>query len=135
MYKHPGNSAFKMGQPTISNKQKMANNVKTHEECQICGRMVKRLKDHMKIHNELKQFKCELCEKGFTQSRYLYRHMRTHTGSKPFKCELCEKGFTKSSNLSRHMRIHTGAKPFKCELCEKEFTQSGQLSKHKRSHN
>jgi hypothetical protein len=32
--------------------------------------------------------------------------MRVHTGAKPFKCEICEKCFSEKSNLKTHVKIH-----------------------------
>ena len=45
------------------------------EECQICGKAVKWLNIHMKIHNsDLKAFKCGYCEKGFKTKSELTVH-------------------------------------------------------------
>ena len=38
---------------------------KKKPECQICGKGVMNMTRHMKIHNELKPFKCEYCERNF----------------------------------------------------------------------
>ena len=59
----------------------------------------------------MKSYKCNLCEKRFTQSgnlttHNLTTHKRSHTEVKPFKCDLCDKGFTKYDHLNRHKIIH-----------------------------
>ena len=50
-------------------------------------------------------------------------HKWSYTGEKPLKCELCEKGFTQSGYLTKHKWSDIGAKPFKCDLCENGFTK------------
>ena len=46
-------------------------NEKKKQECQICGKVVRDLKDHMKVHNDKKTFHCEYCEKTFKRKREL----------------------------------------------------------------
>ena len=53
-------------------------NEKNDEECQICGKVTLNLKRHLKIHNELKPFKCEYCEKEFKRTDHLTRHLKIH---------------------------------------------------------
>ncbi|XP_065571172.1 zinc finger protein 333-like [Artemia franciscana] len=86
------------------------------------------------VHENLKPFEGQLCEKNFSYSSNLSKHRRTHTGEKPFMCQICEKRFTSRWNLSQHQRTHTGEKPFECEVCEKKFISGWMLSQHQRTH-
>ena len=58
---------------------------------------------NLSIHTEDKPFKCEFCDKEFTQSNSLNYHMLEHTGDRLFKCKVCKKRFTSSSYLRQHM--------------------------------
>ncbi|RVE50373.1 hypothetical protein evm_005039 [Chilo suppressalis] len=87
-----------------------------------------------RIHSGEKSYKCNVCDKRFTQTSHLHSHQRIHTGEKPYKCNVCDKRFTESGDVSKHQRIHTGEKPYKCNVCDKRFTASGDLSKHQRIH-
>jgi KRAB domain-containing zinc finger protein len=46
-------------------------------------------------------------------------YVRIHTGNKRFKCDVCDKGFSQNGNLQTHIRTHTGNKPYKCDICGK----------------
>jgi len=44
------------------------------------------------------------CEMMFQKSTSLIVHYWRHNNVRPFKCNLCNKGFTQSGTLSRHNR-------------------------------
>jgi len=88
----------------------------------------------LKKHNLKKPYKCEKCDKAYTQKSSLSVHMRTHTGERPYKCESCGKTFIRKGDLIVHIRSHTREKPYKCNLCHKTFTQRSDLFRHIRVH-
>jgi len=53
--------------------------------------------------NNIRRFKCDLCDKAFKFKHHLKEHLRIHTGDKPFKCEFCLKRFSHSGSFSSHM--------------------------------
>lgn len=53
---------------------------KLPKQCTVCGLIVKRLRDHMKIHPEALEFKCQHCHRTYLTQTGLDRHMDTqHT--------------------------------------------------------
>uniref|UniRef100_A0A182SDJ0 C2H2-type domain-containing protein n=1 Tax=Anopheles maculatus TaxID=74869 RepID=A0A182SDJ0_9DIPT len=103
-------------------------------ECTVCGKQVKSMSDHMKIHRTDKQYKCTFCDKSFAQSNNLTYHIRQHTGEKPYQCEMCDKKFINHSHLLSHLKYHNDEKMFQCEICCKRFNHVGNLNKHRRVH-
>ena len=61
----------------------------------------------MKVHDESKAFKCDVCLKLFCNKTQLKIHYRTHTGEKPFACQICDRKFARKTELTRHHKIHT----------------------------
>jgi len=92
---------------------------------------------HILVHQEGKNFKCDVCEKSFKTVENLKVHVRTH-GPDEMKythcCELCGRRFTQKANMEAHMRTHTGQRPFGCDFCSKSFSQKGNLDEHRRTH-
>ncbi|XP_049733632.1 histone-lysine N-methyltransferase PRDM16 isoform X2 [Elephas maximus indicus] len=133
-------------------------------ECKDCERMFpNNLEQHMIIHTEEREYKCDQCPKAFNWKSNLIRHQMSHDSGKRFECENCVKVFTDPSNLQRHIRsqhvgarahacpdcgktfatssglkqhkhIHSTVKPFICEVCHKSYTQFSNLCRHKRMH-
>ena len=71
----------------------------------------------MKIHDESKALKCDVCLKLFSNKSSLEEHYRIHTGEKPFACQICERKFTHRQSLVKHQVTHRDDRPFKCTIC------------------
>jgi len=80
----------------------------------------------------IKPYRCEICQRKFTQLSHLQQHIRTHTGDKPYKCRHpgCNKAFSQLSNLQSHSRCHQTDKPYKCNSCYKCFQDEASLLDH-----
>ena len=57
---------------------------------------------------ENKSFKCEICNKSFTQRSVFSRHRRSHV--KKFECEECGFITNRKDSLQRHMRLKHGVR-------------------------
>ena len=81
---------------------------------------------------QFKTFKCDQCDKYFSQSMVLKRHINTvHEGQKNHQCDLCGKAFGEKADLKTHIKcVHEGLKNHKCDVCEKTFSQPGHLKRH-----
>ena len=91
----------------------------------------------MKLHDESKALKCEICLKLFSGKSKLEIHYRTHTGEKPFSCQICYKRYAQKSNLVEHQATHSDSRPFKCSICPegRYFKTKTYLTKHMLYHN
>ncbi|XP_058819992.1 zinc finger protein 3 homolog [Topomyia yanbarensis] len=108
--------------------------LKMPTKCEICGKMVTYMKDHMRLHSGDKRYQCPHCERSFIQSNNLIYHVRKHTGEKPFACDKCDKSFICKSHLLSHSRSHANDQPYVCEFCSRRFNQACNLTKHLRIH-
>ena len=80
---------------------------KEKEECNLCGKMVRKLKIHvLRIHtdNDQKGLKCDQCGKGFIDKVSLKEHSYTHMDVKPITCSepTCSMTFTSRGNQKKH---------------------------------
>ena len=54
------------------------------------------------------ELKCDLCEEFFMYTSKLKHHMILHYDDRQYKCIQCDKTFSHSGSLLRHIRIHAG---------------------------
>lgn len=63
--------------------------------CPHCGQTFRRLynmKTHIdRVHNKVKPFKCNRCDKSFATKSDLKQHLSTHGEGRLFKCEICDR--------------------------------------------
>ena len=68
------------------------------------------------------------CNQEFQRSWNLLDHVRMHYNIRPFKCPYCSFKFTQKGNLNKHVLKHMipdvkDRKKFKCEQCGKSYTK------------
>lgn len=91
------------------------------------------MKQHMKIHQEKKNYTCAECNKQFINLSRLNYHIQNVHSEPTFHCDQCSKMFRSKVNFSRHMRIHSNEKPFQCPHCAFVSNNSANLTSHVRS--
>ena len=108
--------------------------IETALTCEVCGQTLKNrkgaLEEHMKIHLDIKDYECDVCQKRFRLKNKLTIHKQIHSDERNYVCSECGKSFKKYQNLFLHKRIHTGIKPYKCTMCDMRFFQPYMLKTH-----
>ena len=104
------------------------------------------LESHNQTHLNLKQFRCDVCEKGFNQMSQLKNHAVIHLNkssefrhipswAKPKQCDICQKMFSDSKSLKKHVQaIHSKLKPYICQVCGHQSARKAMLQLHVRQH-
>ena len=85
---------------------------------------------HMKSHNGVKAYRCQVCPSRFVTRWDLTLHTRTHTGERPYGCSFCPDRFVKRSDLTVRTRTHTGERPYGCSFCPDRFTRQSHVNEH-----
>ena len=56
----------------------------------------------------------------------MQRHLLIHKAERSYKCDYCDKTFTQPQTLKAHMVVHAEHKPYKCTLCGESAARSQQ---------
>ncbi|XP_054284921.1 zinc finger protein 583-like [Macrosteles quadrilineatus] len=85
---------------------------------------------------DLANLTCNICDRQFTQLKYLLSHQQTHMMSEPVNCELCGKTFKRRYDLLRHKRrSHPEVDTmYQCDVCQKTFTDRLVANRHRLMH-
>ena len=114
----------------------------SHEGCKVdmvicteCGKSIRKqsIKRHMRtVHEGIRDYKCDSCEKSYTEKITLLRHKQNvHEGKKNYTCDSCGMCFTVATSLKRHvLRVHEKRKDVKCDQCNKSFFGVQDLQQH-----
>ncbi|XP_013391726.1 zinc finger protein 84 [Lingula anatina] len=104
-------------------------------ECQQVFANVRNLRMHVEnIHQKLKRFKCESCDKQFYLQKDYKMHMKRHQGEKNHTCSDCTKQFYTFQELKQHRLVHTGDKPYPCSFCREKFRDRSTRMRHQQLH-
>ena len=88
------------------------------------------LKEGINSNSNKSERKTKKTKKTITYERK--RHIqKVHDGLKNHKCEQCDNKYSRSHDLKRHIeRVHDGLKKYTCDKCEEAFSYPKQLNKH-----
>ena len=86
----------------------------------------------------VKRFRCCARDwlKIFKKQSNFRDHIRSHNGIKPYKCNQCDKDFTQKGNLDKHLRKHNlsgtlqSRKIHECPICKRKFTEKYNMKAH-----
>jgi hypothetical protein len=92
------------------------------------------------------RFKCDRCDKSFTRSTTLREHVRSHNNIRSYACQLCPKGFVRFKDRNRHEALQHAQKKIECGLsiqtpagvvwewgCHQRFAREDGLISHLRT--
>uniref|UniRef100_A0A8D8G5R7 Zinc finger protein 235 n=1 Tax=Culex pipiens TaxID=7175 RepID=A0A8D8G5R7_CULPI len=136
------------GTRKYSVSQKKSNEKRDKLQCDKCDKFFydqKRFEGHQRVHQGLKEAKCDICGKMFSKWYYMHIHHKLeHTGEQreQFACDVpdCGAVFKQKVSLQMHRRKkhETNSEPETpthiCDECGKTCTSASNLRIHKYSH-
>lgn len=101
--------------------------------CDVCQKnfsTVSHMKQHRKIHFNIKDFQCHYCNREFTTRSQLNAHLKSHTEERNFECDECDKKFKTKKTLAGHKETHMTERTFTCDWCTHACTNKTALRVH-----
>nr|XP_019555400.2 zinc finger protein 569-like [Aedes albopictus] len=128
-------STCRRGRPRLKTVDDATSKVaKRAEVCTICGKFIKNLTEHMRIHNNERRHQCPYCAKSFVSASNYSSHVNIHTRAKMYKCDLCDKQYALLNSMKQHRITHFKDRIYLCPVCGKAYYQPTGLARHKRTH-
>lgn len=84
----------------------------------ICPSLQALIQHKNEVHGLPMPFKCETCNFGTTQKRFLDVHMKSH--QKKLYCKICQTTFESEEQLNKHAAVH-GRDKYQCFYCSKMY--------------
>ncbi|XP_065080537.1 zinc finger protein 761-like [Ochlerotatus camptorhynchus] len=82
-------------------------------KCHICGKITRKITEHLRsIHFPVK-FGCEICGKSFKLKNNYQHHLTTHEYGKSHQCPICKRTFANKRQLVHHKRTKHRDQPFR----------------------
>ena len=87
------------------------------------------VKLYPRVQQREKQFKCDFCDKTFTQRRNQRAHIRTvHEKLKPFQCTHCGLTANRKFNLLSHIKKMHGSTEGSTSVIDTRLSGSGKIA-------
>ena len=84
-----------------------------HPGCPYTSYYPANMKSHKAIvHDQIKNYNCELCEAKFYYEYKLKQHVETTHGSTKYVCETCAKSYNRKDRLNAHVKKNHAAPNF-----------------------
>ncbi|CAG2104990.1 unnamed protein product [Medioppia subpectinata] len=106
--------------------------------CPVCDKQFKKtyLKEHMKVHDNHRPYKCLICGKTYRWRTLLRNHKKTHLSDNPFTCPVCGLRMSSKFSVQQHvLKSHDNSnKSYECNECDKKYVTIHQLRAHQKYH-
>lgn len=93
---------------------------------------------HKLIHTDIKNFICNICQKGFKNNKQLRNHKVIHKEKSEklvHTCDICLRNFSDRRQVKLHKdTVHNKLKPFLCNFCGYKSSSKSSLKIHIRQH-
>ena len=117
-----------------AHKKNVHNEIKKERiQCHLCNKSLSKIKlmEHIsKVHENIRNHKCEKCGKSFLSNAHLRRHRSVHENEfQNHKCDICKKVLSSKTYLLKHMKMVHGNE---CDTCTEIFLSKPEVQKHRR---